>query len=260
MIPQVTVIVPHHLNENDEYLSWCLKSVVASVGVDLEVICISDAPNEVCHLNPGTVKMIWDRSLTNLTKKWNYGLKLSNPATQYVMLISDDVMVSKYTIAEMVSTAGDNRMILSPASNCDSTTRYHTEYVLERNINTPLGTPGEIQIPQKCTLDDIRGYEDSVTKVSLERRILIDPGWVSFYCTLFPRKVLETVGEFDERMDCRYNDVDYCQRARSLGIPSLIHLGCFALHFGDRTLPKSTTIEEYKAADQAYAEKYHLAL
>ncbi len=246
MTPLVSVIVPHHLPENDEYLRWCLKSIVSSRNVELEVICISDSVNGCPdHLNPGGVRMIWDDRFTNLTKKWNHGLEISNPESKYVMLISDDVMVAQDTIVSLAEVADYQRAILSPGSNCDSTTRFYTQYFA-----------GPIPIPHKCTLQDIKGHESHVIERPLTHPFLIDPGWISFYCTLFPRTVLNEVGSFDERLDVRYNDVDYCQRARALGIPSLIHLGCFALHFGDRTLPKCTTEAEYKAADLAYQEKY----
>ena len=74
---------------------------------------------------------------------------------------------------------------------------------------------------------------------------------------MMPKTVIEKVGSLDAKMEVRGNDVDYCFRARALGIPSLIHLGVFALHFGDRTIPYVTTPEQYAAADQAFQEKYH---
>ena len=247
--PLITVIVPHHLNRNEDYLKWCVKSILATELCPLEVLVMSDAERGVDCFNDPRVTSMWNSSFNNLTKKWNECLRLASPASKYVMLISDDVMVSKHTIGEMARTIGDNQMILSPASNCDSTTRYHTDFF--------LGGPGDtIKIPLKCTLDQIKGYEQDVIDYPRGQKVLIDPGWVSFYCTMFPKTVLETVGDFDEQLDVRYNDVDYCQRARNLGIRAFVHLGVFALHFGDRTLPISTSKEEYDAADIAYFKKY----
>ena len=254
MKPLVTVVVPHHLNKNDEYLKWCLKSILASTYVDLEVFCISDADLIPSIPGDSRLELIWDKELTNVTKKWHYGIKQASSSSQYVMLISDDVMVSKFTIGELARTIDDSNMILSPASNCDATTRYHASF------HIGYGEGNTIRVPLKCSLDDIKNYENAVIDHSPGQRILIDPGWVSFYCTLFPKKVLEAVGDFDEHLDVRYNDVDYCHRARALGIPSLIHLGVFALHFGDKTLPLCTTQEEYAKADAAYRQKYHSQL
>lgn len=246
--PLVTVIVPHHMNENDSYLQWCLVSVLASVGVDIEVICISDAPE--CPNVPDRVTLVHNHALNNVTKKWHYGVKMADPASKYMMIISDDVMVSKYMIEELAATASDAGVILGPASNCDSTTRYRAQFALSRDDGTviPLGV--------KCSLEEIAGLEQKVIDHPVSQRILIDPGWISFYCTMIPKRVIELVGDFDEKLDVRYNDVDYCERARKIGIPAMIHLGVFALHFGDRTLPKCTTQDEYASADRAWFDKH----
>ena len=249
--PLVTCIVPHHLDKNSKYLEWCVKSILASIHVDLEVIVISDADGGWIPFNDKRATCIWDKSLSNVTKKWHHGLTLASESSQYVMLISDDVMVSKHTIAAMAGATGDTQVIMSPASNCDSTTRYYTKYYLSHGVE---GTA--IGIGLKSTLEDIKGYEQCVIDYPASQPILIDPGWVSFYCTMFPKTVLKRVGDFDEALDVRHNDVDYCHRARALGIPSLIHLGVFALHFGDRTLPSCTTAQDYANADEACRRKY----
>ena len=249
----VTVIIPTHLNENYDYLKACVRSVLASVAVELDVIVISDAPMGRVHFG-ARVRDYWDQSLNNLTKKWKRGLELAKPETKFVMLISDDVMVSKYAIADLVQVARDQKVILSPASNCDATTRYYTQFWLG------MGQGEGMYIPHKCTLEDIQGYEEEVINYPRGPNITLDPGWVSFYCTLFPKTVLQEVGAFDEDLDVRHNDVDYCSRARQRGIPSLIYLGAFALHFGDRTLPKCTPQEEYIRADEAYRKKYGLGV
>ena len=250
--PFVSVIVPHHLNQNDDYLYWCLTSILASVGVEIDIFCISDAPNDPSIPDDKRVMFVHDPRLSNVTQKWHYGLKLVRPSCKYVMLISDDVMVSKHTIREMARMVGDQEMILSPSSNCDATTRYFTlfRYCVDREKGLYQS------IPHKCTMTDIQGYQNEIINYPLNWPILIDPGWVSFYCTLFPRSVIEKVGDFDEALDVRYNDLDYCRRARTLGIRSFIHLGVFALHFGDRTLPFCTAQEEYSKADEAYGKKY----
>ena len=247
MTPLITVISVHHLNENDKYLHWSLTSIMASVGISFEVICLSDAPE--CPKVPDGVRLIHDKDLINVTKKWNKGLELASKESKYVVLISDDVMISKYMLAELADTIGDNLWIMNPASNCDATTRYKTEFIL----NDSFGNSRKVSL--KSTLEDIWGFEYGVINFPKERRILIDTGWISFYCTMFPKAVLKAVGELDERLDVRWNDYDYCARARKLGIQSLINLGVFCLHFGDRTLPKCTTQAQYDLADQAYREK-----
>lgn len=244
--PQVTVVVTHHINENDKYLELCLKALQASEGVEIEVFAVSDAP-----IRPAIEGVHWDVSLDNVPKKWEYALKHSNPSAKYFLMVSDDVVVSKHMIQGMFEVLSSNPdMILGPMSNCDATTRYFTSHAVQNE-------KGEVKVlPIKCTLEEIAGWEDSIINFNRGPTILIDPVWISFYCVMMPKSVLEKVGKLDERLEVRHNDVDYCHRARQLGIPSLIHLGVFALHFGDRTLPKVTTAEEYSAADRAFRDKY----
>lgn len=272
MNPLVSIIVPHHLDENQKYLSWCLKSITSTVGVEIETICISDADHapEV----PDNVTLRWDKTLSNVTKKWDAGLRMISPKSKYVMLISDDVMVSRYCIRELVESIDGRDIIMNPGSNCDSTTRFYKQYYAKveylpgdtikegyfEGITLDTGVLETYRkIPQKCTIEEMDTNKclEYIIERKLTERILIDPGWVSFYCTIFPKSVIEKVGRLDESLDVRYNDFDYCNRARQLGIPSMINLGAFALHFGDQTLPKCTKAEEYAAADQAFAQKYH---
>lgn len=251
MIPKVTAIVPHHLNANDQYLKWCLYSISKSEGVDVEIICISDA--EECPDIQGDVLCVHDRALSNVTKKWHHGLKLARKNSKYIMIISDDVMVSKHTIAGLCDVIREEKAIIGPMSNCDSTTRYLTQIFITGKMGQ------QIAIPLKCTLDTIAREEECVIDIPRSQTVLLPQQWIGFYCTLFPRTVLEAVGDFDEKLDVRHNDVDYCMRASRLGIPSLIHLGVFALHFGDRTLPYCTSPQEYAQADEAMKQKYEIS-
>jgi len=173
---------------------------------------------------------------------------MADKASKYVMLISDDVMVSKYTITEMARFAADHPVILGCASNCDSTTRYLANFSLPEMPHK--------QLTLKMTMEELEPDQGGIINYPRLVPIILPQPWISFYCTLFPKTVLQKVGDFDESLDVRHNDVDYCTRARAIGIPSMIHLGVFALHFGDRTLPQCTSPEQYAAADEAFRKKY----
>ena len=162
--PLVTVIIPHHLNENDKYLYWCLTSVLKSVNVPLEVICYSSAV--YAPPVPDGVQLIHDPlKYGSCTKKFIAGIQAASPDSKYIAFVADDVMLTKHTLGELAETLGDNQMILGPASNCDATTRYHTRYFLgdQRRV---------CEIPQKGKLEDIFGFEWDLMEMPLERRLL----------------------------------------------------------------------------------------
>ena len=244
--PLVTVISTNHLAENFNYLDWSLKSILSSVDVDFEVLCFSSAKE--CPEVDSKITLIHDPvKYSSCSAKFNAGVKMAHPNSKYICMVADDVMISKYLLMELSGVLEGNELIIGPASNCDSTTRYHTTYFLGSQEK-------HIRIGQKSSLEDIQGFEQNVIDHPRERRVLIDPGWISFYCTMMSKKVIDKVGLLDERMDVRWNDYQYCERARKLGIPSMIDLGTFALHFGDKTLPKCVTKEQYDQADKAFGE------
>ncbi len=66
-------------------------------------------------------------------------------------------------------------------------------------IYTPSMEPGKIEIDS--------GQYDLIKTVD----------WVTGCCTLVKRSVIDTIGFFDERYFCYWEDVDYCFRARESG-------------------------------------------
>lgn len=237
--PQVSCLITHHINENDAYLAACLRSVLASEGIEFEVIVISDAPKPPPAPNDPRVKFIWDGQFVGVGDKWKEALRIADPAAPYFMSISDDVMISKHLIAGMVSAMGRQKAIMGPLSNCDNGSRYFAA----------------MNFPRKQTLESLRS-DSEVIDYPPGQVILLPQDWVGFYCILMPKVAIEQVGELDKNLEVRHNDVDYCMRAKRLGIPSLIHLGVFAWHAGDRTIPKVTTAEQYALADESMREKY----
>jgi len=236
--PKVTVLITHHINENDIYLEQCLRALKQSIEIEIEIIAVSDAP-ERPQFRLSSHDVVWDRSLVSVPDKWAYALSHSDPQAKYFLMVSDDVMVSKTLIARMVQAMGKQKAIMGPLSNCDNGSRYFAA----------------MPFPRKQTLEEL-GDERQVIDYPEGPTVLLPQDWIGFYCVMMPKSVADQVGDLDRDMEVRHNDVDYCYRARRLGIPSLIHLGVFAWHAGDRTIPKVTSEEQYKAADRAMAEKY----
>lgn len=240
-IPSVTVIVPHHLDENHEYLKLCLDSILASEGVSFEVICVADTKEDIQYTSPtnqgGVLYKHHRPDLTTASAKVNWAAKQAKG--KYLWIISDDVMVSKYAMRTMVEGMGENQIICNPMSNSDNGSQFYADL---RGI------------PVKCSKEELK-------MEWLDRGARIPPflipviHFVSFYCTMIPKTVWDKVGELDARLDARHNDEDYCVRAKNLGIVPLINLGAFALHFGDKTLLKCTTEEQRNECSRIFINK-----
>ncbi len=236
--PLVTVIVTHHLNENQKYLDHCLGAINSSVGVEFETIVLADT--EIKPLVPDTVRLIHDRALDTATKKVHLGVQLANPKSQYFLFLSDDVIITKTMLANMVEGLGDNRMIINPMCNGDLGGRFIAP----------------IPFPQSADYEDMDDRFDEINEYQTGLKLIVKQDWLSFYCTLIPRSVWEMVGELDPALETRHNDVDYCYRAQALGIPSVINFNAFAFHFGSKTLSKSVKPGEQDAATQAFKQKW----
>jgi GT2 family glycosyltransferase len=67
------------------------------------------------------------------------------------------------------------------------------------------------------------------------------PDWVGGMFMLFPRRVFEQLGGFDERYFLYYEDVDLCGRLRLLGYEVLVNPQATVTHHAQRTSRRSFT-------------------
>ena len=246
--PLVTCIVTHHLNENAPYLKLCLDSILKSEGVDFEVICVADTAESPCYglVPEEIVRRVWDKTLNTASAKINWAAQQARG--KYLWIISDDVMVGKHAMKSMAVVMGENKLICNPMSNSDAGSQFW----------------GDVGFPVKHSIEGFKSGNPTQeldvveTFVTTRMPLLVRAnGFVAFYCTMMSKAVWDEVGELDATMDYRHNDQDYCIRAAQLGIPSMINLGAFALHFGDKTIPKCVTKEQLDECSRVFQAKYH---
>ena len=249
--PLVTCIVTHHLDENAPYLKLCLDSILATKDVDFEVLCVADTKKHPTYQNDDRrLTTIWDRDLDHplatASAKMNWAAK--HAAGKYLWFISDDVMVGKHAMKSMAVVMGENKLICNPMSNSDAGSQFW----------------GDVGFPVKHSIEGFKSGNPTQeldvveTFVTTRMPLLVRAnGFVAFYCTMMSKAVWDEVGELDATMDYRHNDQDYCIRAAQLGIPSMINLGAFALHFGDKTIPKCVTKEQLDECSRVFQAKYH---
>lgn len=248
MQKRVTVIVPHHLNENQRYLDLTLDSLLKSTHKETQIICVADTPN--VPRVPEGVRLIHRPQWNTASKKVNEVMRMTADETDYFMFVSDDVIVSKRCISELVDSLGLYPLILGVKSNSDCTTRYISPIEL-------INQKGELkEFGPDCEYEDLNGFYDSVLDYSKANRCLIPQPWVSFYCVMIPKWVWNWVGDLDEALDSRHNDEDYCYRAKQKQIHSMIAMNAFAFHFGSKTLKISASSREQEQASKHFIDKW----
>ena len=248
----ITAIVTHHLNENDPYLNACVRSLLESLDVDLEILVVSSAENSPESAALPGVTVHHRPDLNNASKKVNWAAKEAKG--DYLMLVSDDVIVTKRCALGLMSSLHlmGKQGIVMPLSNGDLGSRFMSILAV-RNEKDEVYT-----YPVKCTLEDIRPFEKAI-KDSFPNGgspLLFPQQWLSFFCVMLTKDAWNKIGDLDERLDFRHNDQDYCLRAVQKSIYPALNANAFALHFGDRTLPKVTTEADLEECTRVFKEKW----
>lgn len=228
--PKVTVMVPHHLNLNDNYLKVCLEGLAASKGIDYEAFIVSSTEKRPQYEpRMPNFSYLWDPTLYTTKRKFDMIMTVMSKQSTHLMILSDDVIVSQHTLASMYECFRGRDMIVNPMSNSDFGTRYETAMVIDEQSKK--------QLKPDMSLEDLSPKEiDKLMRLEKATSLLIPFPWLSFYCTMIPKTVWDKLTGLDEKLEYRHNDQDFCMRAMQVGIPSVINFGAFAFHFGSRTL------------------------
>lgn len=249
----ISVCVPHQLDSSKPYLELCLKALQATKDIDFEVFVL-DGSETYASIPEDKRFARWSNQPKGVAGKLEAFMKVINPKSTHFVLISDDVMVSQYALADMYSAFQGRDMIMNPMSNSDCTALYEADLYLSRTIGH---NSTEIKkIHPDMEYEDLEGWHESVIKYSRRDKCLVPFGLISFYCTMIPISVWKKVGGLDEKMEYRHNDQDYCIRAMQLGIPSVVNMGAFAFHFGSKTMRKMATPEMQNECTDYFRKKW----
>ena len=215
----ISIVVVTHLESNKKYLDSCLQSIAnQTLSPDkYETIVVSSG-----EYQPSLAK--WCKGVHVDTRMHypeavNYGVKHTDPKSKYLLILNDDTILTKESISNMLMGLGDSQIILNPLSNCDNHFMYNLILGYERN--------GQFETMNK------RFYRyDEWEKIQpnlMNARSIYPPGivardFVCFYATIIPRSVWNKVGELDPNFKTGQDDVDYCRRAKKLGIASGVAL------------------------------------
>lgn len=257
MTPLVSVVVAHHLPENQPYLDLCLSSLAANQDVATEIHLVSDALRCPAIPEGAAVTLHHRPELDNATKKVHWVMDKLHPESKYLLLVGDDVMLSRGTIKGLVEGAeafkaatGRDAPICNPLSNNELGGRFVTEMRLKNHSGQ------ELLLKNNMSRQELYGFEEAVLEHEARPPFLIPVDWVSFFCTLIARDLWTALGGLDPALEVSHNDVDFCRRAQGAGAAIILNLGVFALHFGGKTLPKVTAPSDYRASEEHFIQKW----
>lgn len=244
MTPLVSVIIPHHLNQNQRYLDACLESLEHQKS-GLEILVTSSAPQKPSV--PDFVRLHWPIDSKHYAEKINKSIKLTDPRSKYVLLGSDDLIFSHNSVHKLAQMCADYAVILNPVSNCDNQYLYEGSFSIDG-----------FDVPRFLRMEDMPEKAWRLIKElpMTGPQIMFPQRYVCFYCSMIPRKVLDMVGPLDENFRTGFEDTDYCYRAKLKGIQCAITPFSYVHHWGGVT--SSLTVTDYdKSHNPTYFKAKH---
>lgn len=243
-IALISIILATYLEDNQKYLDLCLNSIASQTYKDYEVILVSSGSYKPTH--PSWVQHVHSDQRLHYPEAINLGVSKTKDTD--LLLLNDDCILTENALENMVMGLGKNEIILNATSNCDNHYAYSLIMGYEDN---------EFRHLQKrfYRYDELAPIVDKlITAKSIYPPGFIQREFVCFYATIIPRSVWNKVGELDSNFKTGQDDVDYCRRAKKMGVSCGVALNALIWHFGgvsadqcldDKT--RNTNIEYYKS-------------
>lgn len=193
----ISVVITHHLDENQYLLDWCLESVLKQ-DIEKEIIVVSDSKNPpTVH---ASVNRIWNTngSLAFPAKKFNAALKLINPNSTHVFYLNDDIILGKDVLSSTLKASKDDA-IITPLINADDLN------IFSRSESDPLRLKDNNLTAQIAEDPEFRfrvmNYKPGDSFVMATNRLYMS-------ACMFPKAILDKMGPIDEVYEFGWDDED----------------------------------------------------
>ncbi len=245
--PEFSVVVVSYNSEST--LAPCMRSVLATLGPDDELIVIDNASSDrsgaIAREFAGGDSRVWVyESAENLgfSKGVNRGLQASEG--EYLVLLNPDTLVTAGWLGRMRDHfRGDpfaSRIgAVGPVSNWVAGKQHMSEYLAPEKTNG-------------LNADAVSRLLLAGGAQGIETKLLIG------FCMMLPRSVLEEVGTLDEDLFLGMDDLDLSWRLRLAGYSLAIATNTFVFHHGQvsfKTEPASRSKRLTREATNAFARK-----
>jgi GT2 family glycosyltransferase len=216
----VDIVIPTYANVRG--LVLCIESIRACTPEPHKIIIVNNGDckqiGEYLSKQTGITYIRKDRM--NFAQAVNEGIKAGSG--QYVMILNDDVIVSKGWLKNLIDVCKDEIGMAGPLSNCDQGWLHNYQI----NVGGVDLKPGQNTFSEiDPIIQDIYDYRSPYFETP-ERE------WLAFYCTLVRRDALEKTGLLNEQFTNSGEDVDLCRRVRKMGYKIVQNYQSFVFHFG----------------------------
>lgn len=251
-LPLISIVCVTHLESNKHYLEACLKSI-DNLGYPkdkLDVVLISSGGffPDFLTSKPWIKHHHYERRL-HFPEAINEGVKKTDPQSKHLLLINDDVILTRFSLKEMVLAVANNRAIVGPISNCDNYVKYNLIFTINNDLF--LDRFYRLNDPNRPLNTDRMMNENSRYPGGV-----IFQGQMFFYCVLIPRIVWNEVGPLDPNFKTGQDDIDYSKRCMQKGVHMGVVLSSLVWHAGGATADKCLTPEIRRDNIEYFKQKW----
>lgn len=243
--PKVSIIVTAFLAKSKPYLDACMRSINNLKYNNIEVIIVS----------PGTYALDLSREYKGIASvvspvepytnadACNYGVSWASADSEYYLITNDDCVFTQHSLTELVNSSkacGDQGLFM-PIGN-------------DTNLNMYALSVGVQHGPAK--LEQWAPIMDQMIQVSSPYPMgMIFARTLCLYAVLIPRKVFETVGQFDGSRQGQ-DDIDFTLRVSAHGMVNALCLSSIVYHFGGVSSSLTFSDVEREKSLQSFKEKW----
>jgi len=236
----VDIVIPTYANIRG--IKLCLESIRACTPEAHQVIVVNNGDLKDLHDYLSAQKDISyiKKNRMNFAQAVNEGIKAGTG--QYVMILNDDVIVSKGWLKALIESCKADVGMAGPLSNCDKTWLH--------NYDITIG--GVELLPGRNTFDQIEPVIQDIYDFRSPYFEIPEREWIAFYCTMIRRDVIDKVGLLNEKYTNSGEDVDLCRRVKKMGYKIVQNFQSFVFHFGavSRKMLEQEDPGSYYAADK----------
>ena len=213
----VSIIIPVfnqlHLTRN------CLASIKQFTDESYEIILVNNGSKDKTKAvfdKLNNIKFINNKNNEGFAKACNQGIRLARGSL--ILLLNNDTIVSKNWLSNMVKCINSepNIGMVGPTSN----------YV------------AGLQQVKGPSLKHYKLYNNNANKLNPAK--WFDADFLSGFCLLIKREVIEKIGLLDEQFKFgTYEDNDYCLRVQQGGYKLVVAGDTFIYHLGSQTFKRN---------------------
>ncbi len=240
-IPVAVVILSYNTKK---LLNQCLNSILPLSG--LRIIVVDNNSND------GSLKLLKKKPVFLIESKKNLGFAVGNnlgirqaiaEGIKYIMVLNSDTVVDKDFLSPLIKVLEENNHIgvVGPKIYFAPGYEFHRERYKKSERGKVIWSVGG-EIDWKNVIASNRGV-DEVDRGQYDQRIEVE--FLSGCCFLAPVEVWEKANFFDERFFLYYEDADFCQKAKKIGLKVVCEPKSKIWHFNAGSSTVGGSLHDY---------------